>query len=67
MRNVRSVIETPAYTSTNRVYRLINVPYLSDLSPELEEWFSIWGIISTISDALTAHDPLHRPLQRLLI
>lgn len=67
MINVRSDIETPAYVATNKTYRSIRVPFLSDLSPELDEWFSIWGITSTISDALTAHDPLHRPLQRLLI
>ena len=67
MKCLRMTLEKPVYMATNKTYRSIRVPFLSDLSPELDEWFSIWGITSTISDALTTHNSLHRPLQRLLI
>lgn len=67
MRNVRSVIETPAYVAASETYQTIRVPFLSDLSPELDEWFSMWGITSPVSIALTTDNPLHRPLQCFLI
>ena len=37
MINVRSDIETPAYVAASETYRTIRVPFLSDLSPELDE------------------------------
>lgn len=67
MINVRMTLEKPVYMATYKTYAGIDVPFLSDLSPELEVWFSMYEISSPILDALTTHDPLHRPLQRLLI
>lgn len=67
MMNVRSDIETPAYVAANKTYQTIRVPFLSDLSPELDEWFSMWGVTSPISSALATDNPLHRPLQCFLV